>query len=588
MDHGELIGIISERPRNFAWLMGAGASRSAGLPTATDIIWDLKRRYYCREEDQEIDQQDIQIESVREKIQTYMTSRGFPEPWEPGEYASYFEKVFGDDRERQSAYLRAVLGEEKASLSVGNRALAALIASGNARVLFTTNFDTLVERAVAEVAGISLSPFHLEGSYAANDALNNEQYPIYCKLHGDFRYQSIKNLTSDLKSQNAELGKCLINACNRFGLVVTGYSGRDGSVMELLRAVLQTNNPFPNGLYWTGVARSSKLALVEELLAAARKRGVKAEYVAIETFDAFLSRLWRNTSSKPPELDRKVRKTQYTSVDISLPATRGVGPLVRINALPIVELPRECFALQLKQPMEWENLRNIERNRANDLMLTKGERVWAWGKREVIETAFKGSISKTEPVDLAARSRELKNHLHLKAFLEKALSRALARNKPLLSRFAHHRVFLITDRHAKEQAALRPLTDAMGKLYGDVPGLFTRVCEEHPEPEKVSWAEAVQLSIEEKNGRHWLVLDPQVWIWPKRARRDATAFLDAHTNARFNARADELLTAWCRVLLGTTDQNVEVVLTPFDDGDTTENPKFRLGSRTAFSRQIRA
>ena len=29
------------------WFLGAGTSRSAGMPTATDLIWDLKLRYYC-------------------------------------------------------------------------------------------------------------------------------------------------------------------------------------------------------------------------------------------------------------------------------------------------------------------------------------------------------------------------------------------------------------------------------------------------------------------------------------------------------------------------------------------------------------
>ena len=42
------------------WLLGAGASQSAGLPTATDIIWDLKRRFYCSEEQQAISANDLQ------------------------------------------------------------------------------------------------------------------------------------------------------------------------------------------------------------------------------------------------------------------------------------------------------------------------------------------------------------------------------------------------------------------------------------------------------------------------------------------------------------------------------------------------
>ena len=66
------------------------------------------------------------------------------------------------------------LSEDRVALSVGNRALGALMAMGHARVVFTTNFDSVVEKSVAEVAGSSLSAFHLEGSYAANTALDNE------------------------------------------------------------------------------------------------------------------------------------------------------------------------------------------------------------------------------------------------------------------------------------------------------------------------------------------------------------------------------------------------------------------------------
>ena len=84
-----------------------------------------------------------------------------------------------------------------------------MLSSGLMRVVFTTNFDSVIEKAVAEVGSKSLSAYHLEGSHSANDALNNEEYPIYCKLHGDFRYDSLKNLSSDLATQNEHLSQCL-------------------------------------------------------------------------------------------------------------------------------------------------------------------------------------------------------------------------------------------------------------------------------------------------------------------------------------------------------------------------------------------
>ena len=41
------------------WFLGSGASRSAGMPTASDITWDLKRKYYCLHENQDIKTHDI-------------------------------------------------------------------------------------------------------------------------------------------------------------------------------------------------------------------------------------------------------------------------------------------------------------------------------------------------------------------------------------------------------------------------------------------------------------------------------------------------------------------------------------------------
>ena len=84
------------------------------------------------------------------------------------------------------------------------------------KVIFTTNFQYVVERALAEVAGRDLRTLSLEGSYAARDALNNDRFPLYCRLHGDFRYKSIKKtLRADLKTENAEMGNALVSACNR-------------------------------------------------------------------------------------------------------------------------------------------------------------------------------------------------------------------------------------------------------------------------------------------------------------------------------------------------------------------------------------
>jgi len=187
-----------------------------------------------------------------------MASNGFPPPGSPDEYAFYFSLTFGDDLAEQQRYIADVMSSGKITLNIGHRTFAALVEAGLARVIFSSNFDEVVERAYAFVAGKPLTAFHLEGSYAALDALNAEQYPLYAKVHGDFRYQSIKNLSPDLIHNDAEIQKCFLAASTRFSMIVTGYSGRDANIMSMFRAAIDQSNAFPQGLFWT-IPRSCRM-----------------------------------------------------------------------------------------------------------------------------------------------------------------------------------------------------------------------------------------------------------------------------------------------------------------------------------------
>lgn len=574
--------IFCQRPENFAWFLGAGTSRSAGLPTATDIIWDLKRRYYCSEENQDINHQDIQIDAVKERIQTFMESRGFPELWAESEYTTYFEKIFGDDRERQRRYLRWILSEEKVSLSVGNRVLGALLSAEMCRTVFTTNFDSVVEKAMAEVGDASLDAFHIEGSRAAKDALNNEEYPLYCKLHGDFRYDSIKNLSADLEKQNGELSDCLVNASTRFGFIVAGYSGRDESVMSLFGAALETSNPFPHGLYWMTLKGSSLHPSVTGLLEAARARGVTAEIVEIETFDSLMLRLWRNIVGKPSELDKRVRKATLADVNIPLPTLGQQPPLVRLNALPILSKPQQCLSLTFKRPVEWEEVRKVANASGHSLVLTKSDAVCFWGKEETARQGFGEAVKSVQIKKLPDDLRKPEN-LQFKGFIEEALSYALALKRPLLVRHRHRSVFLIVDKHSRNVGCLKQLHRIVGKTSGQVQGKFTTPTPENPQAQQVEWAEALRISVDQKGDQLWLLIDPDIWIWPPRARADARDFLDKRRSERMNVKYNALLNAWVKIIFNTDERNLVMEVWPFPDGHDAENPRFRIGSRTAFS-----
>ena len=581
----ELASIFSERPQNFAWFLGAGASRTAGLPTASDIIWDLKRRYYCREENQDFSRQDILNEAVKVRIQSFLDSRGFPEPWSEDEYATYFEKIFGDDRERQRRYLKAILSEEGVTLSVGNRIFGAFMAVGFSRVAFTTNFDSVVEKAVAEMGAQSLSAYHLEGAHAANNALNNEEYPLYCKLHGDFRYESLKNLPQDLAQQNEEFSRCLINTGNRFGFIVTGYSGRDESVMELFHQVLESSNPFPHGLYWTGMKGSKVHPAVSDLIRQAQDKSVSSEYVEIETFDALMLRLWRNSEGKPPELDAKVKKSSFTSVDIPLPRSGSNKPLLRVNALPLLSTPAQCLTLSFETPKEWDELQQVSRESRRELIFSKSDTVWCWGTEKKAREMFGGELASISVRDIPDNIR-MAESLHVKRFIEEALCLALSRKKPLLTRTRRSSTHLIVGSRPDDVSSLDPLRRIVGQTSGIVPDLFTSETSDYPQAEQVRWSEALRISVEQKNGQLWMVIDPDIWIWPPRAREDAKEFLRERRADRLNAKYNDLLGAWVHIILGTDERNISITVSAFKDGNGVENPSFCFGSRTAFSRKL--
>ncbi|MCD1594469.1 MULTISPECIES: SIR2 family protein [Thalassospira] len=582
MNQAEFTRIFCERPAGYAWFLGAGASHNANLPTAEDIISDLKRRYYCSEENQTFSTKDLQNDAVRAQVEAYVQSRGFPERWSVSEYTTYFETIFGDDRERQRHYISSILAEDRVRLAVGNRVFGALLASGMCRMAFTTNFDPVVEKAVAEISGKTLSAYHLEGPQNAVSALNNEQYPIYCKLHGDFQYDSIKNLPSDLATQNEELSKCMAIAGSRFGFVVAGYSGRDESVMALLRAIVEAPNPFPHGLYWLKMRRSKPLDSVTALMRNAKAAGVRAEFVDIDTYDTVMLRLWRNLPDKPDELDAKVRKGRVERVQITIPAPEGGKPVLRFNGLPMIQVPTTCTKVKLKSATSWEAIAELKRKPETGAVLTFDGDVMAWGKPDDIKdsfgTDFLDQSEMTFDPDWRTGSR-----LHIKNFLEEGLGWALCRERPLLQRRQRSGVSLIVDHKAQNVGILEDLYREVGKVTGLVPGLSLPATEEHNAVHQVHFAEAVHLSLSYADERLWLLLKPDVWIWPTFARQHATQFLDRRKAERRNDKHDHLLSAWIGILSNHAGRNVEVTVSPFEDGVDYANPVFGFSTQTGFA-----
>ncbi|MFZ2168177.1 MAG: SIR2 family protein, partial [Methylococcaceae bacterium] len=370
LPENEFLQLYLQNASHMMWFLGAGTSRTAGLPTATDITWDLKHRYYCLHENQELQSHDINNNAIKQKVQGYMDSRGFPKLWSPEEYSYYFDLNFGDDYEAQQKYIREALSSEKVSLNIGHRVLAALLEMKKAKVVFTTNFDEVIETAFATVSGNNLSTFNLEGSYAVLAELNAERFPIYAKIHGDFRYQKLKNLANDLRSNDLEIQKCFLAASTRYGLILSGYSGRDENVMDMLKQAIDQNNAFPHGLFWTTPKLSDAMECVRELIAYAQGKGLRAYLVEAGTFDEMLLKIWRQMEGKPPALDSKVRSAHVASVSIPIPSPGNQYPILRTNALPVIAPPVRCGTVVLNCSITFGDLKRTILEKLPNAVLT--------------------------------------------------------------------------------------------------------------------------------------------------------------------------------------------------------------------------
>ena len=559
------------------WFLGAGTSRTAGLPTAMDIIWDLKHRYYCLHENQDMQSHDINNSAIKQKIQAYMDSKGFPAPLSPEEYSFYFDLMFRNDDEAQQRYIHEAFANEKVSLNIGHRVLAALMEMGQARIVFTTNFDGVIETAFAAVTGKNLSTFHLEGSYAALDSLNAERFPLYAKIHGDFRYQSIKNLTEDLRSNDSEIQKCFLAAATRYGLVVSGYSGRDDNVMSMFRDALGQNNAFPQGLFWTVPRISGATENVRQLIAYAKEKSVRAHLVEIGTFDEMLSKIWRQLKEKPQTLDGKVRTAHVVNVSIPLPSLGNQFPILRTNALPVLTAPASCGVVDLDGSITYGDLKEKIIEKSPNAILTYTDKILFWGnKEEIIKVLPTEKINAIKHFNFDDAAKSASESPFVKSFFEEALATALCHGKPLFLRRKNRTYHAVVQHDAANNplfSALRNVLNYKGKpgyITGNVPGL-----------KDVLWAESVSIRLEERGSRLWVMLRPDIWIKPLAKRQEARDFLRKRLLYRYNNTSYSLLDAWIEILLGIIGSGSTVKLSCYPDAEYSAD--FEIGTRTAYS-----
>ena len=562
---------FSLRARNLMWLLGAGASAAAGVPTAWDMIWEFKQLLFVSQRNASpTSVADLSNPVIRAQLQAHIDSADhLPPSGSPDEYAALFEEVYPSEMDRR-LYLDAKVAGAKPSY--GHFALSTLMRADLAPLVWTTNFDPLIADACAKIyeATGHLTTVTLDAPELAEQLVSEGRWPVEVKLHGDFHSRRLKNTTDELRHQDAHLRQVLADTSRRFGVVVVGYSGRDDSVMDALEQPLALPGAFPSGIFWLHRGEAPPLSRVEQFLIRAADAGVEVAMVQVDNFDEAMRDLLRLfTDIDTKALDSFAEGRRRWSGAPSPSGRRG-WPVVRLNALPITQMPSVCRRVVCDIGGYSDVRQAVEQSGVGILFARTRAGVLAFGSDEDVRLAFENH----EIADFDLHTIET-NRLWYdsgeRGLLRDALTRAIARERNI--EFIRRRSADLLMPVEPSDEAWKPLQKLVGRLFGTV--------RDNPE---LRWYEGVSARLDWADDQLWLLIDPcTVFDGIKDENRASAAdFARERTVKRYNRELNDLIAFWSNFLGG---DGTDLRALGISDGvDAT----FRISSDTGFSRRAQA
>lgn len=261
---------VQSAPGVYALLLGSGVSRAAGIPTGWEITLDLIRKLAS-----------VSGETAGPSPETWYRDTFGADP----DYSEIIQPLARTKAERQQllrSYVEPTEQEREDGKKVPTRAhhaIAGLVERKFVRVIVTTNFDRLIETALAERG---IAPAVLSSKHQIRGALPlTHAGCTVVKVHGDYLDTRLRNTDAELESYPKAVDRFLDRIFREFGLVVCGWSAKwDGG----LRDALDRSRSRRFTTYW---ATRSDLNDASRRLVERRS----AEVIRIEDADTFFSTL---------------------------------------------------------------------------------------------------------------------------------------------------------------------------------------------------------------------------------------------------------------------------------------------------------
>jgi len=254
----------------YALLLGSGVSRGAGIPTGWEIVEDLIKKIAQAEGEDIIDN---------------------PESWyleyyhEKPEYTKLLDKITNTKEERSNllkSYFEPTEEDIEAGLKIptqAHKAIASLVKNSYIKIILTTNFDHLIERAL-EDKGIAPTVISTEDMLEGSLPYVHSRC-VVVKLHGDYTDSRIKNTPDELSEYSDILNSYIDRIFDEFGLIICGWSAEWD---EALRNALYRRKNRRFSCYWTtrGTTSDEAKKVIDHL---------KAEIIQIDDADKFFTEL---------------------------------------------------------------------------------------------------------------------------------------------------------------------------------------------------------------------------------------------------------------------------------------------------------
>jgi Tfp pilus assembly protein PilF len=219
----------------FAFFLGAGCSKSSGIPLAGELVKDnwLPRLHAMRK--------------PHEKDVTTWATTCF-QGYDPKNAALLYGRVMAelfltpDDRQTEIETLC-----DSRTPAFGYAVLAQMVASetGTFNIVLTTNFDDLVADALYLYTPARPLVIHHES--LAEYIRPTRTRPLIVKLHGDHRL-SPHNTTTETSAIAKALADQTKSLLHDRGLIFIGYSGSDTGILQMLQQL--PSKALPHGAFW--------------------------------------------------------------------------------------------------------------------------------------------------------------------------------------------------------------------------------------------------------------------------------------------------------------------------------------------------